>query len=109
MRIAQSIIKLLVLAACAVLGTGCAHSEYELLRPSDLARHIGAQEQSFRLDPMEYRLRSYENRLIMNVFNPTDAPVQLAGAQSAVVDAVGQSHPLPTRPIEPQSYIKLIL
>src|SRR5436190_809839 len=100
----MSCIPTTTLLVAITLLAGCSHSEYELLQPSDLARHIGPQEQSFRLDPMEYRVQSYENRLILNVFNPTDAPVQLLGRQSGVVDSGGQSHPLPDRPIEPHSF-----
>src|SRR5205823_1661922 len=58
--------------------------------------------------PLEYHLRTYDNVLVMRVFNPTDSPIELLGTQGAVVDPRGESHPLRERTIAPQSYIKLL-
>ena len=41
---------------------GCAHYEYELTDPPDLARHIGKDEQRINLDPLSYRLVTSDNR-----------------------------------------------
>jgi len=90
--------------------SGCATYEFDLVRPPELARHVGEQrEQVFKLDPLEYRMQAYENRLIVKIFNPTSDPILLLGSHSAVVDPAGESHPLPELNIAPQSWAKLIL
>lgn len=89
---------------------GCTHYEYDLVRPPDVAQHIGTKEDVIvTVDPLEYRFRSYEDHLIVRVFNPTDDPIQLLGAQSTAVDPKGQSHPLRSATIESHSFVKLIL
>lgn len=93
-----------------LLMVGCTHYEYDLTRPADVAQHIGAKSDvTVTLDPLEYRFRSYEDYLVIRVYNPTDDPIQLLGAQSSVVDPKGQSHPLRGATIESHSFIKLIL
>jgi hypothetical protein len=99
------IVPLFVLA----LASGCAHYEYELTQPPELATHIGTKSDAVVThDPLEYRLRTYENVLVLRVFNHGDAPVQLLGDQSTVVDPRGQSHPLRNQAIAPGSFIKLL-
>jgi hypothetical protein len=98
---------ILLILLCA---TGCTHFEYELVKPPDLAQHIGTKEDvTFAREPLEYRLRSYEDRLVIRIYNNADDPVQLIGEQSAVVDPQGQSHPLRSATIESHSFIKLII
>jgi hypothetical protein len=97
--------------ACVLLlwAAGCAHYEYDIVAPPELARHIGGnRDEVLRLDPLEYRLRSYENRLVMDIFNPTADAIALLGDQSYVVDPRGQSHPLRSQSIAPSAFIKLI-
>ena len=93
-----------------LLSSGCAHYEYDLVNPPDLARHIGtAADAVVQVDPLEYRLRTYENRLVMSIFNPTPDPITLAGDRSYVVDPAGQSHPLRIQTIAPGTFIRLVL
>jgi hypothetical protein len=90
--------------------TGCAHFEYDLVRPASLARHIGdKQAQVLHVDPLEYRMQSAEDRLVIKIYNPTDDTIQLLGRASSVVDPEGESHPLRDRTIAPGSFVKLIL
>jgi hypothetical protein len=99
---------LATLTALFLLG-GCARYEYDLIQPAEHARHIGTRiDQVVVLDPLEYRLQSMDNRLVMRVFNPTDDPIELLGVRSSAVDPDGQSHPLRSQTIAPQSFIKLI-
>src|SRR5688500_2308119 len=101
---------LLILSTCAILSTGgCARYEYDLVHPPELRRHVGGKtDEVVRLDPLEYRLRTVDNRLVMRVYNRGDAPIQLLGEQSVVVAPDGESHPLRTRTIPPGSHVKLI-
>jgi hypothetical protein len=62
----------------------------------------------FRVDPLEYSMRTVDNRLVVRVFNPTDDAIELVGPRCSVVDPDGQSHPLRTQSIAPGSFIKLI-
>ncbi|CAN5689026.1 hypothetical protein BH09PLA1_BH09PLA1_33150 [soil metagenome] len=92
------------------LALGCTKYEYDITRPANLAMHIGFKEDaSASWPPVEYRFRAVENRLVVNIYNKTDEPMQLLGDRSSVVDPAGQSHPLRSQPIAPQSFIKLIL
>ena len=90
--------------------TGCARYEYDLVRPADLAQHIGSDRDTVvRISPMEYRMRSYENDLVIRIYNLTSDPIKLLGEQSDAVDPENQSHPLRSQTIAPGSFIKLIL
>jgi hypothetical protein len=98
-----------LMAVLLCLGTGCAHYEYNLVRPPELTRHIGTEtDEVFTVDPLQYRLRTVDNRLVVRIYNTTDDPVELLGTRSTVVDPDGQSHPLRGQTIAAGSFIKLI-
>ena len=106
-RIAGILALFVFVAACA---TGCARYEYDLVEPSEHAGHVGASlDKSVTIEPLTYRLRSVDNRLVIRVFNDTDDAIELLGARSSVVDPNGQSHPLRGQTMAPKSFIKLIL
>jgi hypothetical protein len=89
---------------------GCARYEFDLVQPPELARHIGEKtDELIDRQAVQYRLRAYENRLVIRIYNHTEAPIELLGAQSTVVDPAGESHPLQRQTIAPNSFIKLIL
>ena len=89
----------------ALLG-GCAHYEYDLVQPQELARHVSAKEwTAFRLDELEYRLRTSDNHLVMHVHNLGDRPVKLSGPDSVAVDPHGESHPLRGETILPGTHV----
>ncbi|HEX8522256.1 MAG TPA: hypothetical protein VF669_08360 [Tepidisphaeraceae bacterium] len=88
---------------------GCAKYEYNIVSPDQLRAHIPSKtDQVTRVDPLEYRFRSYENRLVIRIFNTVDDPITLVGERSTVVSPDGQSHPLRPQTIAPGSFIKLI-
>jgi hypothetical protein len=92
-----------------VISAGCARYEYDIVEPREFTRHIGRDVDAVvQIDPLTYRLRSADNRLVMRVYNNTDESIELLGAQSSVVDPNGQSHPLRSMSIAPHSFIKLI-
>jgi hypothetical protein len=102
--------RILALLVLAVSSAGCASYQYDITRPPELARHIGAGEDAvFQRDPVEYRLRSVESLLVMRVYNRTDTPLTLLGEKSFAVDPSGQSHPLQSQTAAPRSFIKLII
>lgn len=101
--------RLCPLLLCLVFLTGCANYEYDLVEPAGLALHVGQQQVRIDVPPLQYRLQTYESRLVLEIYNPTPADVQLLGERSAVVDPSGQSHPLANAAIPPNSYLKLIL
>ena len=91
---------------------GCARYEFDVLEPPEFATHVGRKKETatdILREPLEYHMRAYEGRLVMNVFNTTEEPIELLGDQSFVVDAEGESHPLPSSVIAPKAYVKLIL
>jgi hypothetical protein len=88
---------------------GCARYEYDIVHPEDLRGRIGKTESVFARPPLEYRLVTVENRLVMRIYNGTEDAYQLLGERSSVVDPRGQSHPLTSVALAPQSFIKLVL
>ena len=93
-----------------LLAGGCARYEHQIVRPQELTAHIGRKVDTvLAREPLEYRLRTVDNRLVMRIYNPTDDAIQLLGEESTVVDPEGQSHPLRSQTLAPSSFIKLIL
>ncbi len=89
---------------------GCVQYEFDIVQPGDQRQHVGRKTDAvIRIDPLEYRLRAVEGRLVLRVRNETDAAIQLDGERSAVVDSEGQSHPLRSQTIASSSFIKLII
>lgn len=106
----KRILSIASLSITALLFSGCTNYEYDLVRPTELATHISKKaESSFERDPFEYRMRAVEDRLVINIKNKTDDPIQLLGDRSSVVDPGGQSHPLRSQTMAANSFIKLIL
>ena len=92
-----------------LLATGCARYEYNIVQPPDLAAHIGSNtDQVVPRAPLEYRFRSYDNRLVIRIFNQSEDPISLIGERSIAVSPDGQSHPLRSQTIAPGSFIKII-
>lgn len=108
-------ILLFVLAAAAASSAGCAKYEYDIVAPAELAQHVDAKGTAGGVierpdaPALRYAMRTVDNRLVVHVHNPGDAPVRLLGDQSTAVDPRGQSHPLRSQTIAPQSFIRLIL
>jgi hypothetical protein len=99
--------------ACVLLlllvSTGCAHYEYDLVEPADVAQHVGTKQSVvIPMEPLRYEARSASDRLVLFVFNESGEPVKLLGDDSFAVDPRGESHPLPTRTVAAGSSTKLI-
>src|SRR3954471_8671292 len=91
-------------------GTGCARYEYDLVKPPDLAQHVGSKAPvQFPIGDLEYALQTSNDHLVMIVATPAAEPVKLIGGDSYTVDPKGESHPLTDRVIPPGSHVKLIL
>src|SRR5215208_3098286 len=104
---------LLILALMLPL-TGCAKYEYDLVRQpgnsTTRASHIGRNMDAVAIvEPLEYRMRTVDNRLVVRIFNQSEDNIQLIGERSSIVDPDGQSHPLRGGPIAPHSFLKLII
>jgi len=92
-----------------LLLTGCAHYEYDLIQPMDQRLHAGTKEfATARIDPLRYELITAENRLVMEIRNPTDQPVALAGDKSYILDGSSRSRSVQGITIAPGSYVKFI-
>src|SRR5689334_3077186 len=91
--------------ALVLLSTGCAKYEYNLVRPEELTRHIGSSVDAVvTIDPLEYRMRSVDNRLVVRIFNHTEESIELLGPRSAAVDPNAQSHPIHGQTIPPGAF-----
>jgi hypothetical protein len=105
----QRIIPILISACFLPFFAGCAHYEYDLVQPPEVAQHIGTQHNvNLTLGPLHYLLDAYDNYLVMRIYNETDAPIRLLGDRSFVVDPKSQSHPFQTQTIAPHAFIKLV-
>ena len=83
---------------------GCARYEYDIVEPANLAQHIGTKTPvSVPIDPVRYEAKSQSDRLVLRIRNESDIPLKLVGDDSFAVDPNGESHPLRTRTIAPQS------
>ena len=91
------------------LAGGCAAYDFDLVEPAELARRIANSESEAVRPPLRYTFRSYENRLVMHIHNPTGSAVLLEEQRSVVVDGSGQSRPVRGVMIAPASFAKLIL
>ena len=102
--------RLLGLACVMLLTSGCAVYQYDVVSPAPLAGRVGGDaDKVLDVNPLIYRLRSVDNRLVIRVYNPTQDPIEIVGVRSTVVDPYGQSHPLRGETIAPRTYIKIRL
>ena len=94
----------------AALASGCARYEYDVVQPPELAGHVGedAWVALRRSNDLEYRLRASDGRLVMLIYNRGGRTVRLTGAESAVIDPGGESHPMYSATIPPGTFAKRI-
>jgi hypothetical protein len=106
-------IALVLLAWTFAVAGGCTRYGYQVVEPSEFAGQVATHERdgelSLDVPPLRYVLNAMESRLVIRIFNDGSKPVTLVGGQSAAVDLASESRPLPTTPIAPQSFAKLIL
>ena len=90
--------------------SGCARYEYDVVQPAELAGHVGetAWVALRRGDDLDYVVRSAEDRLIMRIQNRGERAVKLLGADSAVIDPRGESHPMASATIPPGTFVTRI-
>jgi hypothetical protein len=99
----------IVALAGILLSGGCARYEYEVVEPADLAQRIGSKlPVTLNVEPIRYEAISSSDRLVLLVHNDSEQPLKLLGEDSFAVDPAGESHPMPTRTIAPQSSTRLI-
>lgn len=101
-----------VVQPCIVLlalAGGCARYEFDLVEPAESAGHVGSRAfLAVPRDSILYRVISADDRLVMFVHNRGEGVVKLSGADSAAVDARGESHPLQGATIPPGAYVNRI-
>jgi hypothetical protein len=106
----EPVMRQLAIIVTSLLLVGCARYEYDIARPEEFAGHVGTKsDHTFAREPLEYELRTVDNRLVMRIHNNTGDSIRLLGEQSSVVDPEGQSHPLRTLTIVPSSFVQVIL
>src|SRR5690348_13162230 len=101
---------LMLLLAVPLLASGCAHYDFNLVKPEQFAATVGKKQDTVvTLDPLEYHFRNVDNFLVVRIKNPTDDPIQLLGDRSSAVDGHGEAHPLRSQTIPPAAYVKVIV
>jgi len=111
MRVVVSVCRAVAsLIVLLIFPVGCTQYEYQVVAPPELAQAVGRGEWvEVAQEPLQYRMQTVENRLVMQIHNPTPDPIRLIGDKSVLVDPQGQSHPLRSQTIAPASFVKLIL
>jgi hypothetical protein len=99
----------LLLFSTVILG-GCTNYVYDVT-PSGAPplRVPGDRFVTVPQGPLDYRLRTSDNHLVVQVWNPTTEPVRIIGEKSVVVDPRGRSHAVRPQTIAPGSYVRFIL
>jgi len=95
------------LAACSLCG--CQTYQYRIVEPATSTLVTDKVTAAVHYDPLDYRFGRYQDRLMVNVMNPTVDRVVLEGGRSFVVGPQGESHPLADRVLAPHSFIRLVL
>jgi hypothetical protein len=79
------------------------------VEPSNFAAHVGTKDPvEMTIDPVRYEAITSSDRLVLIVHNQSDQPLKVIGDDSFAVDPRGESHPLPTRTIAPDTSTRLI-
>ena len=100
---------LVCLGAMALAASGCAHYQYRMVQPSNLASPIAKQPVRVDYPPLMYQLSEQDHRLAMQINNPTEAPITLVGNRSYLVSPHGETHPLRGAIIAPHSYVGMLM
>ena len=100
-------INLIWVAACSLCG--CQTYQYRIVEPATSALVSDKVTGAVHYDPLDYRFGGHQDRLVVNILNPTADRVLLEGGRSFVVDPQGESHPLVDRVIAPHSFARLVL
>jgi len=98
-----------LVATVAVLLCGCGTYQYRIIQPQGVMQPIKDQPVQVSYAPLEYHFVKQRNRLSMQIANPTDDTIRLAGERSSVVDPVGQSRPIRELIIAPRSFAQMLL
>jgi hypothetical protein len=104
-------VKRILLIFIPLFLVGCAKYQYRVIQPSQAEVGIVREKspQTITLEPLDYRLIAIENRLVMEIHNPTEDPLQLRGDLSTVVTEDGQTHTMRTLPIAAHAQTRIIL
>ena len=58
---------------------GAPKYEYNLVRPEEFSRHIGSKVDAVvTIDPLEYRMITVDNRLVLRIYNRTEDSIELS-------------------------------
>lgn len=99
-----------VFASVSLIGLcGCAHYQFLLVQPGQYAQVVGEQPIRIVYEPLQYQLARHDDRLILQIENPTANPVNLVGSKSYVVEPQGESRPVRGRAIAPHSRVRMSL
>ncbi|HEX4055589.1 MAG TPA: hypothetical protein VHX86_15095 [Tepidisphaeraceae bacterium] len=97
--------------ATVLSAAGCAQYGFDIRGDGgQQALHVGTSPDTLLADdPLRYRMRALDGRLIIWIANPTPDPIELLGDKSSITDPDGIDHPLHDQIIAPLSSIKEVL
>jgi hypothetical protein len=100
-----------IFSLALLINAGCAQFEFDVTPSgSNQPVHVATTDDAHLADdPLRYRFRADDGRLVMWIENPTGDSIELLGDKSSVIDPDDVDHPLHGRTIGPLSSIKEIL
>jgi hypothetical protein len=99
----------LAMLPLALLG-GCTNYAYDVTPPGTPTYRVPTDHfWTVQSGPVDFRFRTADNHLVVQVWNPGSDPVQIVGDKSAIVDPYGRSHAVRTQLIPPGAYARIII
>jgi hypothetical protein len=94
-----------------ILIGGCAPVGFEAnLEGGGAPVEVGdSQDTVIAAQPVQFRMRTVESRLVVWIENVSDEPVELLGDNSSVIDPGGESHVIAGQTILPGAPVKMVL
>lgn len=95
---------------CLAVSGGCVNYGYDVTAPATATFRVPSDRFApIPEGPVDYRFRTVDNHLIVQVWNDTHEPVRVVGERSAVVDPSGRSHAIRPMLIAPGSFVRFIV
>lgn len=89
---------------------GCVNYAYDVTPPVAATFRVPTDHfATVPAGPVDYRFRTHDNHLVIQLWNPTSDPVRIVAERSVVVDPGGRSHPVRPLLIAPGSFGRFIV
>jgi len=95
---------------CLAMAGGCVNYAYDVTPTGVATFRVPADRFApIPQGPVDYRFRTIDNHLVVQVWNATHDPVRIVAEKSVVVDPYGRSHGIRPMVIAPGSFVRFIV